>query len=173
MASAPSLKSSRLGGVASRRSPSGPPPVEVNEGLAFRWSGYDCVVSEVNDQGAIIVIGATRLTVEFGERVTVMGNYRTLSPIGGGTVNESRESKQSVSRATDAVLREDLKKWRRGQASSEGVPAFVVFYDTTLDELCEKLPQTLSELRRVKGFGPIKVEKYGDSVLSIISEHLA
>jgi DNA helicase-2/ATP-dependent DNA helicase PcrA len=172
IATASTAKSSRDGGRRSRQSPSGTPPVEAKLGLAFRWSGYDCVVSEVNEQGATIILGATRLTVEFGARVSVVGDYRTLSRPAIATFNESRTIDRGDSRATDGALREELKKWRRGQASSEGVPAFVVFYDTTLDELCEKLPQSLSDLRRVKGFGPVKVEKYGDSVLAIISENL-
>jgi DNA helicase-2/ATP-dependent DNA helicase PcrA len=65
-----------------------------------------------------------------------------------------------------------LRTWRLEQASTERVPAFIIFYDSTLDELCEKLPRTLPDLRQVKGFGPVKVDKYGDYVLAIISEYL-
>jgi len=155
-----------------RQSPSAPPPIEAVVGLVFRWGGYECVVNEVNNFGAVVTIGSGRLTIEFGARVVNLGSHRTLTRGSAAKAIESRlGDRDNVPNSSNPSLREALKKWRREQSSFEGVPAFIVFYDTTLDELCERLPQTMSELRHVKGFGPIKVEKYGDSVLAIVSEH--
>jgi hypothetical protein len=168
----PSVNGSRGSGRSSPRLPSRPPVVKASVGLRFRWSGYDCTVGEVNGYGAVVALGPNNVTVEFGERVTVLGNYRTLAADDGAGAAQPVKQSQSGLVSANPGLRDSLKKWRREQALAEGAPAFVVFYDTTLDELCERLPQTTSELRRVKGFGPVKVEKYGDSVLAIISENL-
>ena len=54
--------------------------VRATEGMRFRWSGYDCVVSAVNDRGAEVSFGSTRLTVSFGERVHVEGRPLRLVP---------------------------------------------------------------------------------------------
>lgn len=53
--------------------------IVASVGLRFRWSGYDCTVSALNSRGAEVSFGATRLTVSFGERVQVAGQYRILS----------------------------------------------------------------------------------------------
>lgn len=49
-------------------------------GMRFRWSGYDCVVSAVNERGVEVSFGPTRLTVTFGELVHVRGRLLRLAP---------------------------------------------------------------------------------------------
>jgi DNA helicase-2/ATP-dependent DNA helicase PcrA len=165
-------RSSLRSNFSSRPAPRLPESVEAKVGLAFRWGGYDCVVSEANYAGAVVLIGANRLTVEFGERIVIRGSYRTLVSHGGAVFPEPPNITPVVSHSVNPSLREALRKWRLEQSTTERVPAFIIFYDSTLDELCEKLPRTLPELRQVKGFGLVKVEKYGDYVLAIISEFL-
>jgi hypothetical protein len=172
---APSTRATRSPSRSSlppRRPPRLPESVEAKVGLAFRWGGYDCVVDEPNDAGAVVLIGANRLTVEFGERIVIQGSYRTLVSLGRAVVPEPPKTTPTVSHSVNPSLREALRTWRLEQASTESVPAFIIFYDSTLDELCEKLPRTLPDLRQVRGFGPVKVDKYGDYVLAIISEYL-
>ncbi len=145
--------------------------MKASVGLRFRWSGYDCTVGEVNGYGAVVALAPTtsRSSSASGSRCWAT---RTLAADDGAGAAQPVKQSQSGLVSASPGLRDSLKKWRREQALAEGAPAFVVFYDTTLDELCKLLPQTTSELRRVKGFGPVKVEKYGDSVLAIISENL-
>ncbi|MCB0991597.1 MAG: ATP-dependent DNA helicase UvrD2 [Acidimicrobiales bacterium] len=71
----------------------------------------------------------------------------------------------------DESLRDELREWRRTRASSDGVPAFVVFNDRTLDELVQIRPADAKALRRVHGFGPAKVSRYGEDLLSIVTSH--
>ncbi len=61
-----------------------------------------------------------------------------------------------------------LKEWRRAEAESTGKPAFVVFTDTTLMAMAEMLPSTVSELVTISGVGQMKIDRYGEAVLSII-----
>jgi ATP-dependent DNA helicase RecQ len=68
----------------------------------------------------------------------------------------------------DAELKEYLREWRRDFSKQKGIAAFVVMHDTTLDELCFAKPSTLSELRRVSGFGDKKVELYGEQILAAL-----
>jgi ATP-dependent DNA helicase RecQ len=68
----------------------------------------------------------------------------------------------------DAELKEYLREWRRDFSKQKGIAAFVVMHDTTLDELCVAKPSTLSELRRVSGFGDKKVEQYGEQILAAL-----
>ncbi|MDZ4675968.1 MAG: ATP-dependent DNA helicase RecQ [Oligoflexia bacterium] len=58
-----------------------------------------------------------------------------------------------------------LKDWRRQYAKENDIPAFIVFSDRTLVDLANKNPRNLSELIKVYGFGPTKVEVLGNAIL--------
>jgi ATP-dependent DNA helicase RecQ len=62
-----------------------------------------------------------------------------------------------------------LKRWRLERAKADGVPAYVVFHNSTLAALAARRPMTLSELASVPGVGPTKLERYGEDVLAALS----
>jgi DNA helicase-2/ATP-dependent DNA helicase PcrA len=63
-----------------------------------------------------------------------------------------------------------LKAWRLERARKDEVPAFVVFHDSTLEEIARRRPQELWQLAKVSGVGPAKLERYGDEVLQALHE---
>jgi len=71
---------------------------------------------------------------------------------------------------TSFELREYLREWRRITAKKQGIPAFIVMHDTSLDELCRMRPCSLREVRRVHGFGERKVEMYGKQILEVLQK---
>ncbi len=71
----------------------------------------------------------------------------------------------------DAALRDFLREWRRAAAQKQGVPAFIVLHDTSLDDLCRLQPGTLAELRGVFGFGEIKTARYGAEILAALTAY--
>ena len=70
--------------------------------------------------------------------------------------------------APDEALLDALRTWRRERAKADEVPAYVVFHDTTLAAIADERPRTLPALRRVRGMGPAKLEKYGPEILAVI-----
>jgi ATP-dependent DNA helicase RecQ len=68
----------------------------------------------------------------------------------------------------DPELREFLRGWRRAAAKQQGVPAFVVMHDTSLDELCRRRPASLSELLNISGFGEHKATLYGPQIFELL-----
>ena len=44
-------------------------------------------------------------------------------------------------------------------------------HDDNLEEIIRTSPKTLSELKKVNGFGDIKCQKYGNDILKIISDN--
>lgn len=62
-------------------------------------------------------------------------------------------------------LREYMRDWRRTVSREQGVSAFIVMYDTSLEALCRKRPRTLAELHAIPGFGERKIETYGEQIL--------
>ncbi|MBQ8567956.1 MAG: DNA helicase RecQ [Oscillospiraceae bacterium] len=65
-----------------------------------------------------------------------------------------------------------LKSLRSELAAREKVPAYVIFSDVTIRDMCAKLPQSRNEMLDVSGIGSKKLEKYGDQFLKIITEHI-
>jgi ATP-dependent exoDNAse (exonuclease V) alpha subunit len=71
----------------------------------------------------------------------------------------------------DSKTLQALKTWRRSRAVADSMPAYIIAHDKTLEELAIVQPETLLQLRTVKGFGPKKAETYGNEILQIVAAH--
>lgn len=63
-----------------------------------------------------------------------------------------------------------LRAWRVEQARAADVPAFVIFNDATLIEVCRERPTDNRGLLSISGIGPIKAQQWGDDVLRIVRD---
>ena len=66
-------------------------------------------------------------------------------------------------------LFEALRETRRALAAEGGVPAYVVFHDSTLREIAAARPTSLAELAQVNGVGEAKLARYGDAMLAAVA----
>lgn len=64
-----------------------------------------------------------------------------------------------------------LKRWRRDRAHIENIKPYIIFADSTLIEIVNKLPKSKDELLELRGVGEKKVDKYSTEILSIIEEY--
>ncbi len=68
-------------------------------------------------------------------------------------------------------LRETLRQYRLEQAREDEVPPYLIFWDSTLDQLCEELPRDDEALSNILRFGGQETrDKYGEEVLKIIDD---
>jgi ATP-dependent DNA helicase RecQ len=81
-----------------------------------------------------------------------------------------KAEKAPIAADIDLDLREFLREWRRTTAKRQLVPAYVVMHDSSLDDLCRKLPSSLAALRHVSGFGERKTELYGPGILEALAD---
>jgi DNA helicase-2/ATP-dependent DNA helicase PcrA len=119
--------------------------------------GYAGKVDEILTTGALVKLAETGavMALPWGEKVTKAGVSGRLTPGGG---------------PADAGLVERLKMWRLGQAKAQGVPAYVVFNDRTLEAIAALRPTTETALLEVPGIGPAKLDAYGDQLLDLLAE---
>ena len=80
--------------------------------------------------------------------------------------------KQDGRKITESSLYEALRALRAEIAAQEKVPAYVVFSNATLQDMCARRPITPSELLEVSGVGRAKADKYGDAFLACIKKHV-
>lgn len=74
-------------------------------------------------------------------------------------------------REANPELFEILRKLRKAVADKEKVPPFVIFPDSTLKDMCEKLPASEEQMLAVKGVGELKYRKYGVKFLEAVMEY--
>ena len=83
----------------------------------------------------------------------------------------SRSSRVSFT-DTDKILWEALREKRMELALAQNVPPYVIFHDSTLEEMVLKPPHTLKELAQIPGVGTHKLERYGQNFINVLDEHV-
>jgi ATP-dependent DNA helicase RecQ len=76
--------------------------------------------------------------------------------------NEGREPED------DLFIR--LKELRNRLAQEARVPAYIIFSDASLRDMCRKRPTTADQFLAVSGVGTAKMEKYGEAFTRLIRE---
>jgi ATP-dependent DNA helicase RecQ len=97
----------------------------------------------------------------------VLGEAAAAAPI----IPRSKRARAALASTDDldAELYLQLKALRKTIADARSVPAYIVFSDATLVQLAEHRPQNESELLKIPGVGPKKVELYGPQFLALLS----
>ena len=90
--------------------------------------------------------------------------------------NEARQTKQAkhskktkdMGAELNAELFESLRLLRNRIAADQRVPAYIVFSDATLWDMCRKLPMNRIDFMKVNGVGQAKLERYGEMFIDKI-----
>ncbi|PFG42388.1 Rep family ATP-dependent DNA helicase [Isoptericola jiangsuensis] len=68
----------------------------------------------------------------------------------------------------DAELFDALREWRSSVARETDKPAYTVLGDATLAAIAELRPGSTAQLARINGIGPAKIDRYGQTLLSLV-----
>ena len=91
----------------------------------------------------------------------------------------SRQTKQDKPQKAEMLHEVDnslfaaLKVLRNQLASENHVPAYIIFSDAALRDMCRKLPQTNEEFLRISGVGSVKLERFGKRFVDFIRDHIS
>ena len=83
-------------------------------------------------------------------------------------VDSIQPAERFLDQSFDDDLFDKLKKLRKEIASKEAVPAYIVFSDASLKDMCRKKPVSLVQFSGVNGVGQVKLEKYGEVFTELI-----
>jgi ATP-dependent DNA helicase RecQ len=64
-----------------------------------------------------------------------------------------------------------MREWRRAAAKRNGVPAYVILHDSTLEEICLRRPSNLNALMEISGIGIRKAELYGREIFAVLKAY--
>ena len=155
---------------ASRGGATGPartPEVAAQVGLALEWGGYECEVVELDGTGVVLAAGRARFTVAYGSVVRADGKERRLGAPGAAAV--AKAARPALDASAEPALAA-LKTWRAGRAKADGVPAYVVAKEATLEAIAAARPSSPQALLAINGIGPAKLERYGDEILGVLDD---
>jgi ATP-dependent DNA helicase RecQ len=74
---------------------------------------------------------------------------------------------------TDKILWEALRKKRMELANAQNVPPYVIFHDSTLEDMVLQRPHTLAEFAQLSGVGTHKLERYAKIFLDVLDAHVS
>ncbi|MEP6477466.1 MAG: ATP-dependent DNA helicase UvrD2 [Actinomycetota bacterium] len=135
--------------------------------------------SDVNEERRLLYVGITRARTWLylswpREARTVPSPFlRELGLMPAATADTgghaARRSVAGSTGVTGGPLFDQLRDWRRRRASTDGVPAYVVFHDKTLAEIADSKPKDWADLSAISGVGEKKLDLYADDVLEIVA----
>jgi len=110
-----------------------------------------------------------------GKRVEmpVAKDYETQVKEFEATAGARQSRRSDKSYDVDPRIFAKLKDLRAKLAARQRMPAYIIFSDATLVDMCKKLPTTQSQLLDVSGVGQHKLEKYGHAFLELIIAFIA
>ena len=86
--------------------------------------------------------------------------------------DEEESTDASGSSATDEKLFEMLKELRQKEAKKKGLPPFVIFLETSLQDMATLYPTTLQELEKCQGVSKGKSIRYGKPFIELIAKYV-
>ncbi|HWR32489.1 MAG TPA: helix-turn-helix domain-containing protein [Chitinophagaceae bacterium] len=87
------------------------------------------------------------------------------------SVNAYAGASQKQTNSPHPALHKHLRELRDNICSRKNLPIYLVLGSSTLDEMSRYLPQSLTELRKISGFGDTKLKQYGQQFLDIILQY--
>ena len=79
-------------------------------------------------------------------------------------------AKEGYAEVSDDPLWHALKAKRMELAKEQGVPPYVIFHDSTLLEILNRKPASLTEMSQITGVGQAKLQRYGDAFLAVLED---
>ena len=119
-------------------------------GMALTPAGYDLVLDRV----PIVPIA------RFPEQVAKAPRRQKAS-----ASQETKSEQPSTGLATA------LRKWTREEGERRSLPAYMVLHNQTIAAIARKRPTTYEELALIPGMGEVKMAKYGEAILNLVSAY--
>ncbi len=105
--------------------------------------------------------GSLRLTAK-GRAVLKGETYMGAPPVA------DRVAHRAIAKDYDEILFERLRQLRMQLAQQANVPPYIIFSDASLRDMAIYYPQTSEAFVQMQGVGAVKLERYGETFLSVI-----
>jgi ATP-dependent DNA helicase RecQ len=141
-------------------------------------TGGEYPIVQRGERAEAVLRGHEKVFIKFAPAAAA-GRFKSQGlepspPVSGEAGRKTeRGPKPAAARPIDRALFERLKALRLSVANAQNVPAFVIFADSALTDMCLKLPRTADAFLNVSGVGQVKLERYGAVFLQEINEYIS
>ena len=137
----------------------------------IRQKKIKSLIDSLESQGYIQYVGAGKPILKVTD-----GGWQVLKGIEKVYARETLTTiKTTVTKPEtadiDMEMFDALQVIRLAIAKKRGVPAYVIFSDAALRDMCRRLPTTDEEFKRISGVGETKLKLYGVPFMKVIREH--
>lgn len=87
-------------------------------------------------------------------------------------VEEEEEANAEATASADPALFEMLKELRKKVAKEKNLPPFVIFLETSLEDMATQYPTTVQELEKIQGVSKGKAVRYGKQFIDVIAKYV-
>ncbi len=84
--------------------------------------------------------------------------------------SKTKTRKAQAKNISNNQLWEALRATRKQLSEEMGVPPFVIFHDSTLMDMMDRMPQNHQQFSGISGVGVSKLEKYADDFLAVLRD---
>ncbi|WP_212000897.1 DNA helicase RecQ [Chitinophaga sp. HK235] len=85
---------------------------------------------------------------------------------------EEEEANAESHASADPALVEMLKEMRKKVAKEKNLPPFVIFLETSLEDMATQYPTTVQELEKIQGVSKGKAIRYGKQFIDVIAKYV-
>jgi ATP-dependent DNA helicase RecQ len=87
-------------------------------------------------------------------------------------MDDEEEAAAEAQASADPALVEMLKELRKKVAKEKNLPPFVIFLETSLEDMATQYPTTVQELEKIQGVSKGKAVRYGKQFLDVITRYV-
>lgn len=87
-------------------------------------------------------------------------------------MDDEEEAAAEAQASADPALVEMLKELRKKVAKEKNLPPFVIFLETSLEDMATQYPTTVQELEKIQGVSKGKAVRYGKQFIDVITRYV-
>lgn len=87
-------------------------------------------------------------------------------------MDDEEEAAAEAQASADPALVEMLKELRKKVAKEKNLPPFVIFLETSLEDMATQYPTTVQELEKIQGVSKGKAVRYGKQFVDVITRYV-
>lgn len=150
----------------------------IGKGLTqLQWSsvfrqlvagGY--LESDIEAYGGLKLAEPARAVLKGESEVWLRRDAEVIASRKASKAERGSRAKEGYEEVADDPLWHALKAKRMELAKEQGVPPYVIFHDSTLLEILNQKPSSLTEMSKITGVGQAKLMRYGDAFLEVLED---
>lgn len=139
----------------------------LNNKINHYKKDFDISENKMKEIGNFFIENNKSTTYDYTKKYSLTEEDFTEQKLENNVVEEIVEKDIKEEKSYEELV-EELKKYRLNKSREEKVKPYFIYNNEVMEEIIKVRPKDKEQLIKIKGFGPVKVEKYGQDIIDII-----